>query len=437
MGHIVAKASYRALRERLDKNSVGAPDSPVIYEILKLVFSEEEARVGAEMPFAFEPLDVVARRLGRSRRELEPILAGMADKGLVFDLRFGDEKLYTLAPTMVGFFEFSMMRLRDDIDQKKLAGLLHHFVMEDPTFYKSTTDLQTPPLRVVPHETSLPDSGTYAQILDYERASLMVGSAPRWALSMCYCRHVAHHLKKDCKKFRMESSCMSMGKGADWAIEHGLAEEISRQQALELLDEAREAGLVHTLENVQNDPSYMCNCCGCCCELLGSFKKFKPFDPTFSSDFIAAIDESRCNGCGKCVKACPVSMIDLLPSDHVVGGKKMKRLARVIEDGCLGCGVCHAACKFDGLHLKRRAVRRITPENTFKRVLMSALETGKLHHFLADEAEGMPWFAANRLLQAMLTLPPAKQVLLRDVVKSRFVDTLAAAAKMGGMETDL
>ena len=431
MGHLTAKGAFPGLRKRLDLYSLGAPETQAVYEVLKTIFDEEEARIAAQMPMTFIGLKGIARRTGVPESELEPKLARMAEKGLMWDFEFGGKVRYMLPPTIVGLFEFSMMRTRTDINQKDLAHSIHEVLVGDPTYVDAASDLKTFPLRVVPHESSLP-AGTFTEVMDYEKASQIVENAGRWAVGLCHCRHVTHHMEEDCQKFKMES-CMSIGPGADWITRHKLGREMSKTEALEMLAESREKGLVQMADNVQHNPTFICNCCGCCCEVLVGFKKFNDREPVFSSNYIAAIEPASCTGCGKCAKACPVDAIEMVAHERTVGGKKRKKLATIRQDLCIGCGVCHAECKFESLTMEQRAVRRITPETTFKRVLMAALETGKLHHLLADPTTSWSARAANVLLGAILNLPPSKQLLLRDQVKSRFLDAVVYGAKRAGI----
>jgi ferredoxin len=428
MGHLAGKNLYPDLRKRVDQNAVGAPDTKEMYEILKLVFSEDDARIAAQMPMMFSSLGTISKRTGIDQAELKPKLASMADRGLVFDFEIRGKMLYMLAPPVVGFFEFSMMRERKDIDQKRMSELLHHVLIDDPTFMQSFSRSEASPFRVRVHETAL-DEGTFSEILDYERAVQMVEDAGKWSVALCHCRHVAHHLGRDCRKFPMES-CLSLGMGADYTIRHGMAREISRQNAMELLVESREKGLVHTGDNVQHRPTFLCLCCGCCCEVINSFKKFVDYDPPFSSNFEARIDPLLCNGCGKCARACPAEVIDLVEKEHPVKGRVFKKLCKVETEVCLGCGVCHATCKFGAISLKRRSRQKITPESAIKRVLTHAIDQGKLANLILDQGNGIGTAVANRMLTAILALPPAKQALASRQVKSRFVDMMAAKVKV-------
>jgi ferredoxin len=188
--------------------------------------------------------------------------------------------------------------------------------------------------------------------------------------------------------------------------------------------ESRERGLAQIGDNIQNKPNFICNCCGCCCQLLVSFKKFGAFGPTFTSNFIATAHAENCIGCGKCAEACPVSAIELISFEHEAMGKKYKLMAKIDEEMCLGCGVCHTSCKTDSLRMQARAQRQITPETTMKRILLQALEQGKLHHYLADQLNGFSSLAGSAFLKAIFSLPPTKRILLTQSVKSRFIDYL-------------
>jgi Pyruvate/2-oxoacid:ferredoxin oxidoreductase delta subunit len=351
----------------------------------------------------------------------------MADKGMLMDFNLGGKIRYMLSPTMVGVFEFTMMRVRDDIDQKKVAELIYRFVIEERDFVDSFNQkAQTSLFRTLVHEVTLPQD--YAEVLDWEKASHVVGNAGKWAVGLCHCRHVEHHRGHDCKKFKMES-CLSIGMGADYLTRHNLAKEISKAEALDLILQTRDAGMVHLCDNIRRRPTFICQCCGCCCEVMNSFKKFKVFGATFSSNFMATPNESKCTGCRKCERACPVDAIDKVDKPRTMNGKKYRWVVKVDEDMCLGCGVCAMQCEFDSMKMTPRAQRRIAPESTVARVMTMALEQGKLHHFLAELGNGATAQVMGALAGAVLKLPPAKQLLARDAFKSRFINFILDRAR--------
>jgi len=318
----------------------------------------------------------------------------------------------------VGFFEFSMMRLRDDFDQAKLAGLFHQYILEEPEFLgQFQKGTQTTPFRTLVHEE------TYSEILDWERASYLVQNTQRWSVGLCHCRHIAHHQGHDCERFPLET-CLSMGKSADYVIQHHFGRSISQAEALDLLGRSRDAGLIHIADNVKNEPAFICNCCGCCCEILLGFKKFKVFGNTFSSNYLPEVNSEACIGCNICKKSCPIDAIAMVPYERQKNGKRLKQMAKVDESICLGCGVCALRCENQAIRMKYREKRRIPPENVFARVLTMAIEQGKLHELLVDKDDGLTAHTANLFINALMNLPPGKQLLARANIKSRFVDYL-------------
>lgn len=431
MGHITSHGVYSTLRERLDRYPVGAPGETTIYEILKILFTPEEAALAAKLPLKFSSLKQVAKRTGLSEDELAPRLAAMADKGMVFDLRLGGRTMYMLTPTMVGLFEFTLMRVREDIDQPALARFMHQYVVQEPDFVRQFLQgVRTTPFRTLVHEEVLADD--VVEVLDWERASEVVGNAGRWGVGLCHCRHVAHHRGADCKKFELET-CMTLGFGVDYVTRHGMAREITRGEALDILARSRDAGLVHLLDNVKRNPTYLCNCCSCCCEALSVYRRAKVDASAFASNYIARVDAGGCTGCRRCDKACPVDAIAMKDDVRTVHGKRVKRLA-VVDDGiCIGCGVCALACKDDALHMADRPKRRIPPEGAVARMMSAAIDRGTLQDLLVDPDDGFTARAANTFLKAILRLPPAKQLLARDELQSRFVQGMINAAKKGGM----
>jgi len=122
---------------------------------------------------------------------------------------------------------------------------------------------------------------------------------------------------------------------------------------------AYDLGLVQFGENVQKRVSFICNCCGCCCEALRAARKLGFYNPVHTSNFIPVLDDSDCKGCGKCVNACPVEALSLVSANSPEKKKKKKLIFS--EDKCLGCGVCIRTCSQKSLKMKQKEKRVITP----------------------------------------------------------------------------
>lgn len=68
MGHISSKDAYRRLGDKIDNLTVRSPWSQTFYEILKELYSEEEADVVVKMPFGLASLRKIARTTKYSLR---------------------------------------------------------------------------------------------------------------------------------------------------------------------------------------------------------------------------------------------------------------------------------------------------------------------------------------------------------------------------------
>ena len=203
---------------------------------------------------------------------------------------------------------------------------------------------------------------------------------------------------------------------------HGYARAVDVCEGTDLLQQAYEQNLVQFGENVRESVNFICNCCGCCCEAMIAARKFGILNPVHTSNFLPVVDEADCNGCGKCANVCPVEAMTLV-STNDPHHPKMKK-AKVDEDTCLGCGVCVRACSHDGLSLRSRPQRVITPINSVHRTVMMAIERGYLQNLIFDNRILWNHRALAAVLGVVLRLPPIKQALASQQVKSRYLEYL-------------
>ena len=136
MAHHTLKSSYAKLNERLDKFPQGAPPSETLDKILKIIIKEKEAELISKLPIKPFSVETASKAWGMSLAESQKALDELAGRAILVDVERDGKSVYTLPPPMAGFFEFSLMRLRDDIDQKALSELFYQY-MNRRRFYQA------------------------------------------------------------------------------------------------------------------------------------------------------------------------------------------------------------------------------------------------------------------------------------------------------------
>lgn len=419
MSHHTTKSGYENLSQRLNKFPLGAPATKSLYKVLEVLFSPKEAQLVAQLPIRPFQAQTAASIWKLPLSEARKILDTLASRAILVDIEFNGEPSYALPPPMAGFFEFALMRTRDDIDQKLLSELLHQYLDVEDDFVKDLFREETQMGRTFVNEQALSNENSL-HVLDYERASHTIETAKNIGVSTCYCRHKKHHTGGACDA--PLDICMTFSETAESLSKYGYARKIDKVEGMELLAEAREYNLVQFGENTQHNVSFICNCCGCCCEALQAARKFSFLNPVHTSNFLPSINELTCSGCSKCVEVCPVEAMSLVSANDA---KKPKRkIAKIDVDRCLGCGVCVNVCRNSAILLKSLEKRVLTPVNSAHRIVSMAIERGTLQHLIFDNQALWNHRVMATILGVILKLPPIKQVMASEQIKSRYLGKL-------------
>lgn len=372
MGHgaNAKEAAYMLLAERLNRNPIGTPINEELMEILHHLYTEREAMVGGKFPMAPMKLEEIASSTGIAEDELERTLQRMIHKGLVLNIPTLDGTIFMLSPMMVGFFEFTFQRLNkpDYVEMKKLAEQFESY-FNNPEVRREMFGTDTKQFRTLVYENVIPNA-VQTEVMTYEKASEVIRQAGYGAIALCTCRHKASHLGKECEINAPMETCTTLGNIARMSVAKGWAREATVDELLEVLDRTHKLGLVHICDNVLNEPGFLCHCCGCCCEVLGTIKKFG-ISAAHPSNFIPVLDLDTCVECGTCAEKCQIDAIKMTDAGN---GSNVQEVNRQI---CIGCGVCVSACPTGALTMAQRTDLYVPPENKLEQRKRIARENGK------------------------------------------------------------
>ncbi|MDY6794030.1 MAG: 4Fe-4S dicluster domain-containing protein [Actinomycetota bacterium] len=352
---------YSRLMKRLDNFPAGAPESDNLLELLRIIFDDREAELALDLAGGPEPLESISNRLGRDAGELEAILEGMADKGLVYAKQKEGVKSYNLLPLVPGIFELQFMKAEVNPEKRRVAELFDKYYHEGWGEANFTSD--TAMARVMMVEEEIPSK---EEVLPYEKVSEFVkGSTAYMALTHCFCRHEAELLGRACGA--PKDVCMIFGPFAKFLVERGFAWKASEEDMLDALRRAEEAGLVHLTDNIQDKISFICNCCGCCCGFLGTITKLGIPGAVASSRFAARVDEDLCTGCEDCLEVCQMSAITVDDDRATIDVGK-----------CIGCGLCASHCPSGAVEIFERDDWKVPASNIVELGVSILKERGKL-----------------------------------------------------------
>lgn len=348
---------YHKLREQLDQYSFGFPvtQSGVEIRILRKLFTADEAEMYLHLSLRAAESDAIAEQSGKDLEVVAALLERMADKGLIFRLRKGDSVRYGAVPFLVGSYEFQLK----DMD-RELAELFEEYYREA---LAEQAVAQPVPLRTIPVNQAIEVSWPVAP---YEDVRQIIRDRDRIAVADCICRVQQKLIDKGCEK--PLEACFMFGSHADYYVEKGMARLITQEEALRIIDQCDEAGLVPQPYNSLN-PGGMCNCCADCCGILRAVRMHARPVEVVTSNYYAESDPELCTACEVCPDRCQMDAIDITSDGYAV----------VDLDRCIGCGLCVTTCPSEAmkLYLKSEEERHGPPRNAWETAVNLANQRGR------------------------------------------------------------
>ena len=432
MGHHSAKDVYRQLSKKLDGAAVRLPDHSALRQLLTELYSPEQADLVARMPFTMSSLSRIAEVTGIDAFSLADQLSNLAHKGLVLDVvkESTGERFYMPSPFVIGIFEFTLMRSGPQADHSYRSQLFHEY-LESGLFHHANlgNGQQVFVARAIAHGDTFAPS---TEILTADSVDAIVAEAAQFCVGVCSCRHEHEHAGGRSCKTPLET-CTAMGTSAEYLVRNQLARSISRSEMLDIVSRSRDGGLVLSADNVKSEVGFICHCCSCCCNLVRGITEWGYPNTIVTSPFAPAWHDEKCNGCGRCVKACPIGALSPQNSQGArQPGSTLSCSPTVDPKRCIGCGVCVTRCNRGAVRLTRGTRRRILPEDSFERVILQCLERGTLQNLIFDNPQSLTQRPMRALLGGLLRLPFVQRSLISDALRSTFLRGLAALSGYDG-----
>jgi hypothetical protein len=175
-----------ALIEKLNRHTLGVAKTPELRKMLRMFFSEKEARIALEMSPRPEPLDVLVQRTGIPLDSLVQLLETMSNKGLVYAGVRDQKRFYSLYPFFPGMVEINLMKGEATARERELSHTYDRYyeqgggqqIFSAPTRYS----------RVIPVKKVVDDNRS---IVPYEPGKAKLGRAGRkWKCNLKQASHL-------------------------------------------------------------------------------------------------------------------------------------------------------------------------------------------------------------------------------------------------------
>ncbi len=347
------------------------PPVKALLNTLDLVLTKDELDLLLKLRTDVYAYEEAAALSALGKEKFNTLFESLKQKGFLGTqyTETGQER-YSLHPIIVGWFEAQTMYLIGKPEEKEFAHRYMEFfntfrkknffpirnIMNIMTKHAPISNQSVGMVResknekgkstVIINETlNVSDSKIYPTnsindlIMEYGSKSI-IGQ-----FNECMCRRVTSNINDPCR-FKMPSdiACIGFGEKIKPYINYGHMRQISKEEAFDIIQKARDLGAIHTVFHEKDDTNLpqggLCNCCWDCCGILRSYN-MGAVPLRYSCYYMAKITDSlKCTGCGKCVKHCPTAATSLVD----------KKVAIDIEK-CIGCGQCVHQCSLSALEL--------------------------------------------------------------------------------------
>jgi len=240
---------YQKFIDYVNNPIVGFIESEFKMPMITSFITPEEAEFLTGFPTNNTTLEEIAEIKQMDPAELGPKVKALCRKGLIYESIQGDSVQYRLWSAGEMFYRVTYWSGKAEEPTKSMAPNANRYYMDG--WVEQTRPFPRSALRAVPiNETVVP--GT--EFLPFEDVTKILDNYEYFTVSHCPCR-TRHGMDPDYDESPFPSEvCIHFDELGRYCVENGLGREITKEETLEIVKKAADAGLVHGLANHQDHP---------------------------------------------------------------------------------------------------------------------------------------------------------------------------------------
>ena len=341
---IVNQTAYEKLIDAMNARSVSLPavNCKEYFAFVQELFTPQEAEIDAVMPLGFVDIEKIAEKLPfkKNTAELAAQLEVMGDRCLVQIREANGQKIYELLPFIPGITELMFIGGLTDERSKKVHQLMEEYIAALRKMAQSSPPQEVKPAEPLKKVSLQRDITFKSTVVPLNEITEFLKNVEYIAAGTCICRYQSVLKGEPCGE--PVNNCLILGSSAKFAAERGMASKITKEDAIQRMEEADKAGLIHHYTNSPDHyANLLCNCCQCHCSIMRGVKRAPVPGHIVVARYTMIIDEDSCTACEVCIKRCQMEALKM------TNGKLICDTLR-----CLGCGLCSCVCPTESLTLK-------------------------------------------------------------------------------------
>lgn len=279
------------------------------FKLLEKIVSEEMAEVALALEYrVHQTAEMIAKKCGKPLDRTKELLWDLAVAGVASIKNEAAGDTYWYETWVPGIFEMVVNNKQNVAKYPQIGKAFDDYGLLRNPVAAGNIPIGLGLMRVIPIESAIAGETRRASS---EEVSKYINEARILSVSDCSCRTSREEMNQGCGHLK-EDMCIQLGDAAEYYIRTGRGREISKEEAMEIMDRAEKNGLMHQIPNTEGEghTHAICNCCGCSCYALRAAGMYNNPDMV-RSNYVSKIDSEKCVGCGECVEVCPTNAIRL------------------------------------------------------------------------------------------------------------------------------